>query len=90
MTSKLNKLEDFYKWLSNPNPVLVDITTGTLAIILTMSLITLVGWLVCKLFGWYLIPILLVALLIVSGVHLIFAHKNCDGGIKGWWEDKPW
>jgi len=84
-----NKIEEFYKWICLPNPIFIDIVTGVLACIITLGTITLIGWLVCKLFGWYLIPIFLIALAIIAGIHLVYAHRNCDGGIKGWWKDKP-
>ncbi len=88
--SKLEKLEKFYKWLCAPCPVLVDITVGALSVMLTLTIITLVCSLVWWIFGWYLVPIILIALLVVSGVHLFFAHKDYDGGIKEWWDEKPW
>lgn len=87
--SRLKKLEDFYNWLSRPCPVLIDIIAGGLAVLLAVVIVTLIGSLIWWMLGWYLFPIFLCVLLILVVVHLVYAHKECDGGIKGWWKDKP-
>jgi len=86
--SKLKKIEKFYNWLCEPCPLLIDITCGVLVILFIITIITLFGSFVWWMFGWYLIPILFISLIIILGVHLMFA-KRSEGGIKGWWKDRP-
>lgn len=84
----LEKFEKFYEWLCRPNPILVDITVGVIAVLIILTMINMVGSFVWWLFGWALIPLFIGVLGIVSVTYFIYAHKN--GGIKEWWKSRPW
>jgi len=86
----LDKLEKFYNWISAPSPALIDITMGIISITITVSLITLFGWAVCKIIGWYIIPVLFFALFCIFCAHMVKTSRNYEGGIRQWWKDRPW
>ena len=87
--NRLKKIETFYNWLCLPCPILIDVTIGVISLVCISTVVCGIVSMIWWVFGWYIFLLLFVALIAVTCVHLVYAKKTIDGGIKGWWKDKP-
>lgn len=83
------RAREFYRWFSGPSPAFVDMSMFAIGVVLALITVSALLWLAYSLFGLWLVLMFFGAIFSLVGVHLGRVQKYYDGGIKGWWKDRP-